>query len=80
MAKSARTPTPHEVYAARARARHHRLMPFRLGLEVGRAGDFLPSPYAPRSRGERLYYEGVRAGGDQLAREIERQREEDAKK
>lgn len=44
------------------RARGHSVNPYRIGLEVGRRNEDLPCPYAPGSRGARLYADGVKYG------------------
>lgn len=55
-------PTAHEKYAAQVRAEHRTYTPYRLGLAVGRAGDNLPSPYPPGSKGDHCYLDGVEYG------------------
>jgi hypothetical protein len=57
-----KTPTAHEKYAAQVRAEGRYCSPYRLGLAVAAAGDNLPSPYAPGSRGEYLYLTGIEYG------------------
>lgn len=55
------SPTPDfEPHRAAIRARGHRVNPYRLGVEVGRRGDDLPSPYPSGTRGARMYADGVK--------------------
>jgi hypothetical protein len=56
-----KTPTAHEKYAAEVRKRHS-CTPYRLGLAVALAGDNLPSPYTPGSRGDHNYLNGMEHG------------------
>lgn len=57
-----KTPTAHEKYAAIARAKGQTCTPYRLGIAVGEAGDNLPSPYVPGTRGDSGYLAGVEHG------------------
>lgn len=54
--------TTHEKYVTQVRAEWRYCSPYRLGLAVGAAGDNLPSPYAPGSRGDSNYLNGVKYG------------------
>jgi hypothetical protein len=54
--------TAHEKYVEQVRADGYSASPYRLGQRVGLAGDNLPSPYKPGSRGEYLYLEGMEYG------------------
>ena len=53
---------PFESHRAKARVLYRRATPFRLGIVVGRAGEDLPSPYAPGSRADESYRAGIRYG------------------
>lgn len=55
------------------RSKWGRVTPFRLGMEVGRSGEFLPSPYEPWAKGTTLYMQGIEAGNQlrQRAKEQE---------
>jgi hypothetical protein len=54
--------TAHETYVYKIRADYGRCTPYRLGREIGLAGDKLPSPYAPGSRGDHMYLDGLEYG------------------
>lgn len=54
--------TTHEKYVNQVRAEGRYCSPYRLGLAVGAAGDNLPSPYAPGSRADHNYLDGVAYG------------------
>jgi hypothetical protein len=54
--------TAHEKYVLQVRAEGRTATPYRLGVAVGAAGDNLPSPYKPGSRGEYSYLDGLEYG------------------
>jgi hypothetical protein len=69
MADRTKTPTKltsHEKYVAQVRSGGRTCTPYRLGLAVGAAGDNLPSPYAPGSRGDHNYLDGLEYGRAEL--------------
>ena len=51
-----------ESHRDAVRAMDGRVTPWRLGAEVGRRGEDLPSPYPSGSRAESSYHRGVRYG------------------
>lgn len=53
---------PHEKYRAIVREENGRCTPYSLGMEIGKAGAELPSPYRPGSPGERSYLAGMERG------------------
>ena len=57
-----KTPTAHEKYVIQVREQFRHCSPYRLGRAVGLAGDDLPSPYTPGSRGDHSYLDGVEYG------------------
>lgn len=68
--------TTHEKYIERVRQRFGRYTPFRLGMEVGRAGDTLPSPYHEKTQANKLYMDGLEAGTEMRKRQLEMQLED----
>ena len=53
---------PLDRHRATVRSEFARVTPWRLGAEVGRRGQDLPSPYAPGSRADSAYRAGLRFG------------------
>lgn len=52
----------HEKYVAQVHAEGRTATPLRIGMAVAAAGDNLPSPYPPGSRGDYNYLEGIEYG------------------
>lgn len=59
---AAHTPSPLDRHRVAIRDAGHSATPYRLGKSVGRAGENLPSPYAPGSSGDMNYRDGLRQG------------------
>jgi hypothetical protein len=57
----------YEIHRNKVRASGQQASPFRIGISVGESGVLLPSPYAPGSRGDKSYCDGVNRGREKRA-------------
>jgi hypothetical protein len=60
--KTTRKLRKHELYVDQIRSKGRMATPYRIGLAAGAAGDNLPCPYVPGSRGERCFLRGLEYG------------------
>ena len=63
--------TAHEQYITKVKTRYGRMTAFRLGMEVARAGDDLPSPYHEKTQANKLYNDGIQAGREMRERKAQ---------